>query len=549
MAATTASPALSNSPKSSPMKAPEPSLCAPDSPIRRARCCRECSSRRSSPRRSSPTCSWCRSRPSSATSAAKPLSSSSGRGNKAVKRNVNATRTYGADWVVSAGLHAGDKVITQGTANLRTGGSIQAGPAGRPAEDCARQAGRGRWTRRRGRRLSFVTDFHRPADLRLGHCDRHHARRHRRDLLAADRAISRCCAATGQHPRQLPGRVGRDDREQRHPDHRAAADRASTACSISPRRRARADRSAFRRSSPRAPTPTSPRSRSRTRFQQAVSRLPQQVQQQGVRVTKSNPDFLLIVAVYDATDTRTNMDVSDYLASNIQDPLSRVPGVGDVNVFGAPHAMRIWLNPQRLAAFSLMPSDVVSAIQAQNTEVAAGEVGGLPQPDSRCSTRPSPPSRKLQTPEQFRADHPQDRSERRVGPARRRRSGRAWRRKLQLDHPRQRPSRRGHRGFARAGRGRAEDGRAGQASASQRAFAQLPRRHRLRLRQRHHGFHQAVGRGGRRRPCSKRSSSSSSSSSCSCRTGARCWCRRSPFRSCCWARSRSSTSPASPSTR
>src|SRR5215218_3274373 len=85
--------------------------------------------------------------------------------------------------------------------------------------------------------------------------------------------------------------------------------------------------------------------------QQAISRLPQQVQQQGVRVTKSNPDFLLIVAVYDETNQRTNMDVSDYLSSNLQDPLSRVPGVGDVNVFGAPHAMRIWLNPQRLAAY------------------------------------------------------------------------------------------------------------------------------------------------------------------------------------------------------
>jgi multidrug efflux pump len=106
--------------------------------------------------------------------------------------------------------------------------------------------------------------------------------------------------------------------------------------------------------------------------QQAISRLPAQVQQQGVRVTKSNPDFLLIVGLYDETDQRTNMDVSDYLASNIQDPLSRVPGVGDVNVFGAPHAMRIWLNPQRLAAFSLMPGDVVSAIRRRR---------------ARCSTR------------------------------------------------------------------------------------------------------------------------------------------------------------------
>jgi multidrug efflux pump len=136
--------------------------------------------------------------------------------------------------------------------------------------------------------------------------------------------------------------------------------------------------------------------------QQAIARLPAQVQQQGIRVTKSNPDFLLIVGIYDATDQRTNMDISDYLSSNIQDPLSRVPGVGDINVFGAPHAMRIWLNPQRLAAFSLMPSDVISAIQAQNTEVAAGEVGGLPSPEGQMLNATVTAQSKLQTPEQFR---------------------------------------------------------------------------------------------------------------------------------------------------
>jgi multidrug efflux pump len=136
---------------------------------------------------------------------------------------------------------------------------------------------------------------------------------------------------------------------------------------------------------------------------QATSRLPQQVQQQGVRVTKSNPDFLLIVSVYDATDQRTNQDVSDYLASNIQDPLSRVPGVGDVNVFGAPHAMRIWLNPEKLAAFQLMPSDVVTALQGQNTEVAAGDIGGLPQPDNQMLDATVTAQGKLQTPEQFSA--------------------------------------------------------------------------------------------------------------------------------------------------
>lgn len=115
----------------------------------------------------------------------------------------------------------------------------------------------------------------------------------------------------------------------------------------------------------------------------AISRLPQQVQSQGVRVTKSNSDSLLLVGVYDTTDTRSNQDVSDYLSSNVQDPLSRVEGVGDVNVYGSPHAMRIWLNPQRLAAVSLMPGDVVTAITAQNSEVAAGEVGGTPAPEGQ----------------------------------------------------------------------------------------------------------------------------------------------------------------------
>jgi multidrug efflux pump len=136
-------------------------------------------------------------------------------------------------------------------------------------------------------------------------------------------------------------------------------------------------------------------------LQSAISRLPAEVQQQGVRVRKSNSDSLLLVAVYDTTDTRSYQDVSDYLSSNIQDPLSRVDGVGDVNVFGSPHAMRIWLNPQRLAAFQLMPNDVISAVQSQNTEVAAGDVGGLPSPPGQLLNATVTARSKLQTPEQF----------------------------------------------------------------------------------------------------------------------------------------------------
>ncbi|HEU4652231.1 MAG TPA: efflux RND transporter permease subunit [Croceibacterium sp.] len=137
------------------------------------------------------------------------------------------------------------------------------------------------------------------------------------------------------------------------------------------------------------------------KIQTAISRLPAEVQQQGVRVTKSNADALLMVAVYDTTGTRNYVDIADYLASNIQDPLSRIPGVGDVNVFGSPHAMRIWLDPQKLAAFALMPGDVVDAIRAQNAEVAAGDVGGLPSPDKQMLQATVTAQSKLQTPEQF----------------------------------------------------------------------------------------------------------------------------------------------------
>ncbi|MEP9359542.1 efflux RND transporter permease subunit [Sphingomonas sp. KR3-1] len=135
--------------------------------------------------------------------------------------------------------------------------------------------------------------------------------------------------------------------------------------------------------------------------QQGLSRLPQQVQQQGVRVTKSNPDSLLLVGVYDETDKATNRDVSDWLTSNLQDPLARLPGVGDINVFGASYAMRIWLNPERLASYSLMPSDVITAIQNQNTEIAAGEIGGQPMPNTQMLNATVTAQSRLQTPDQF----------------------------------------------------------------------------------------------------------------------------------------------------
>jgi multidrug efflux pump len=114
------------------------------------------------------------------------------------------------------------------------------------------------------------------------------------------------------------------------------------------------------------------------KLQSVTALLPQEVQLQGLSVVKSTQNFLLVVGMY-ADDTKTtNIDLSDYMATKIQDPISRVDGVGDVQLFGAQYAMRIWLDPQKLSGFGLTPSDVITAIKAQNAQVSAGQIGGLP---------------------------------------------------------------------------------------------------------------------------------------------------------------------------
>ena len=138
------------------------------------------------------------------------------------------------------------------------------------------------------------------------------------------------------------------------------------------------------------------------KMQQALTRLPTSVQQLGVTVTKSQSDFLLIIALYDKTDKASATDIADYLVSNLQDSIARVDGVGGVQVFGAQYAMRIWLDPTKLAAYQLMPSDVQSAITAQNAQVSAGKIGALPAAAEQQLNATVTAQSKLQTPEQFR---------------------------------------------------------------------------------------------------------------------------------------------------
>ncbi|MGB1465047.1 MAG: efflux RND transporter permease subunit, partial [Alcanivorax nanhaiticus] len=114
------------------------------------------------------------------------------------------------------------------------------------------------------------------------------------------------------------------------------------------------------------------------KLQLATPLLPQEVQQQGMQVTKSSDSFLMVVGFTSEDGSLTRADLADYVASNVQDPISRVPGVGQIQLFGAPYAMRIWLDPNKLNKFDLTPQDVVQTIQVQNNQVAGGQLGGAP---------------------------------------------------------------------------------------------------------------------------------------------------------------------------
>ena len=114
------------------------------------------------------------------------------------------------------------------------------------------------------------------------------------------------------------------------------------------------------------------------KLQQALSLLPQEVQREGVQVTKSNSTFLMVVGLISTDNSQDRHDLSDFMVSTLRDPLSRTPGVGSIQIFGAQYSMRIWLDPHKLNSYQLTPLDVRTAIQAQNNQVAVGDLGGTP---------------------------------------------------------------------------------------------------------------------------------------------------------------------------
>src|SRR5690554_689460 len=136
--------------------------------------------------------------------------------------------------------------------------------------------------------------------------------------------------------------------------------------------------------------------------QVAMPQLPQSVQQQGVRVNKSSTGFLQVLAFVSSDGKMTRADISDYVSTNLAEPLSRVPGVGSVRVFGAKYAMRIWLNPEKLDTYRLTTNEVIAAIKAQNAQVAVGQLGGTPARKGQQLNATINAQDRLQTAEEFR---------------------------------------------------------------------------------------------------------------------------------------------------
>ena len=137
------------------------------------------------------------------------------------------------------------------------------------------------------------------------------------------------------------------------------------------------------------------------KLQLATPLLPETVQRQGIRVTKAVKNFVLVVGIISEAGDMSSSDLNDYMVSNMKDPISRVTGVGDIQVFGAQYAMRIWCDPAKFEQYKLSVSDVAAAVNAQNAQVPGGQLGGRPAvPGQQINVTVNAASR-LQTVEQF----------------------------------------------------------------------------------------------------------------------------------------------------
>ncbi|MCE5284135.1 MAG: efflux RND transporter permease subunit, partial [Deltaproteobacteria bacterium] len=139
------------------------------------------------------------------------------------------------------------------------------------------------------------------------------------------------------------------------------------------------------------------------KLQLAMSSLPQTVQDQGVSVSKSTRNYLMVVGLISEDGSMDGNDLRDYAKSNLEQILARVPGVGEVEIFGSGYAMRVWLNPNKLTDYHLTVDDVLTALKTYNVEVSAGQFGGVPAVEGQRMNASIIVQNMLKTPEEFAA--------------------------------------------------------------------------------------------------------------------------------------------------
>ena len=400
--------------------------------------------------------------------------------NKVQVRPVQLGALFGDLRAIVSGISADDLVVTNGQMHARPGSIVTPTEVPIPERRGVFRSGSGRCPhgpasampaapmsaagglfaclacRRAGQRgaVDAVRLFlHRAAGLCRRDFDRHGDRRRACPPRAADRAVPRDRPAHGDRHRQLSRRQRQDrGRDGGHADRRAGQRRRGHDLHVEPeheRRQHDPDCDVQTGHEPGHRPGAGPEPRGHRAAALAAGRAARRASWS----KKASPNITLGIAVYSPDGSRDPLYVSNYVTLQVKDELARLPGVGDLTIFGArDYSMRLWLNPEHLAARNLTVGDVITAVQEQNVQVAAGIVGGPPLPAGKAQFPvhgqcPGAADRA----QGLRRDHRQDRRRRQRDPRERRGARRTGRGRLQHKHALQRPAGRGHRRLPVAG--------------------------------------------------------------------------------------------------
>lgn len=309
-------------------------------------------------------------------------------------REIEASKAIGDQWVVTSGLQAGDRVIVSGLQRIRPGikaraiSSSQKTPAPNRNNNVAGLRG-----------LSWLTILL-IARFLPGTCHYYDACRRSGDHELTGCAVSADCATDHYHQRYLSGadaQTVEDSVTQVIEQNMNGLDGLMYMSSTSDA----AGNASITLTFETGTSPDIAQVQVQNKLQLAMPSLPEAVQQQGISVDKSSSNILMVAAFISDNGSLNQYDIADYVASNIKDPLSRTAGVGSVQLFGSEYAMRIWLDPQKLNKYNLVPSDVISQIKVQNNQISGGQLGGMPQAADQQLNASIIVQTRLQTPEEF----------------------------------------------------------------------------------------------------------------------------------------------------